>query len=185
MKSTLYYLIGQPNTLKQGVISAVRASQSLGSPIIIPEIYTTDPKVAAGNNYSYIDKRNFILRKSMGFYSLSWEKNSMSYGVNGDVNQRLNSGYDVILNGSFDNIFEAKKSFPDLSTVLIRNFFSCSDQSDLIAEDDDVRLERMFSNRGAVYSYILTVMSAHGMHNALAMLNSLFAYNRRQLERVI
>jgi len=185
MNAELYYLVGKPNSQKQSLISVLRESLSGQSSILVPEIYTTDEVVATGENYLYIDERNFLLRQSMDIYSLSWEKKGQLYGVSGDLSQRLNSGIDIILNGSLHNEAKARNQFPNLNTVLIQKYNSKKKHDEscyLIAEDDEVTLAWDSQNTKMGQPYVLTLMSDHGMEKALEMMLTLVTYNRNCLE---
>ena len=187
MSAELYYMVGKPNSLKQSLISVLRESLSGQSSILVPEIYTTDEIVAKSTNYTYIDERNFLLRQSMDIYSLSWEKKDHLYGVSGDLSQRLNSGVDIILNGSLHNQVQARSQFPNLNTVLIQKYNSKIKQDKdcyLIAEDDEVTLAWDSQNTKMGQPYVLTLMSDHGMEKALEMMLTLVTYNRNCLDYV-
>lgn len=185
MNAELYYLVGKPNSLKQSLVSVLRESLSGHSSIMVPQIFTTDELVATTDNYTYIDERNFLLRQSMDIFTLSWEKKGHLYGVSGDLSQRLNSGVDVILNGSLHNQTQARNHFPNLSTVLIQKYNGNKNQSDscyLIAEDDEVTLEWDSQDTKMGQPYVLTLMSDHGMDKALEMMLTLVTYNRNCLD---
>jgi len=185
MNAELYYLVGKPNSLKQSLVSVLRESLSGQSSVLVPEVYTTDEAVAKSENYIYIDQRNFLLRKSMDIYSLSWEKKGQLFGVSGDLSQRLNSGVDVILNGSLHNLDQAKSLYPNINTVLIQKQSKEKVRSDsyyLIAEDDEVTLEWDSQGENMGHPYVLTLMSGHGMDKALEMMLTLITYNRNCLE---
>ena len=185
MNAELYYLVGKPNSLKQSLISVLRESLSGQSSILVPEIYTTDKTVVKSVNYTYIDKRNFLLRQSMDIYSLSWEKKGHLYGVSGDLSQRLNSGVDIILNGSLHNQTQARNQFSNLNTVLIQKYNSKNKHDEncyLIAEDDEVMLAWNSQDTKMGQPYVLTLMSDHGMDKALEMLLTLVTYNKNCLD---
>jgi len=185
MNAELYYLVGKPNSLKQDLVSVLRKSLSGHSDIVIPEVFTTDKVMAEGDNYTYIDERNFSLRQSMDLYCLTWEKKGHLFGVNGDLSQRLNSGTDIILNGSMHNLEQAKKLYPNINTIVVRkhNAKNTPTGNDyLIAEDDEVRLEWESQDVRFGHPYMLTLMSEHCMENAIEMILSLVIYNRNCLE---
>ena len=185
MSAELYYLVGKPNSLKQDLISVLRKSLSNQPGIIVPEIFTTDKLVAENDNFIYVDERNFRLRQSMDLYSLSWVKKDQLYGVNGDLTHRLNSGADVILNGSLHNLDQVKYLYPNVNTIVIKNLTD-GDESDndnyLIAENDEVKLEWESKDKGLGHPYVLTLMSGHCMENAIEMILSLIIYNRNSLD---
>ena len=184
MNAELYYLVGKPDALKQSMASVLRQSLSEISSVFIPEIFTTDDEISENENYRYIDERNFRLRQSMDVYSLSWKKQGHFFGVNGDISQRLNSGVDVVINGSFHNLKQARQQFPNINIVLIRREHVAIKKHYLIAEDDEVRLE-FDGNKGEMgFLYMLTMMSGHGMGNALDMLLMLISNNRSYLKNV-
>lgn len=185
MNAELYYLVGKPNSLKQALVSVLRKSLTGQSDIIIPKVYTTDKVAAEGDNYSYIDERNFLLRQSMDLYGLSWEKKGHFYGVNGDFSQRLESGVDIILNGSLLNFEQAKKLCPNMNTIVVRKQKSDGDNDRceyLIAENDEVKLEWECQDTKFGHPYVLTLMSDQCMGNAIEMILSLVIYNRNCLE---
>lgn len=187
MSAELYYLVGKPNSLKQALVSELRNTLAEKTDILVPEVYTTDEVQAESENYIHIDERNFLLRESMDVYCMSWEKNGHYYGFSGDLIQRLNSGVDIILNGSFHSLDQAKKQFPGINTVMIKrqNKVSSDNENYLIAEDDEVRLEWDSQDAKFGHPYVLTLMSDDGMQNALDMLSTLITYNRNCLQYVV
>jgi len=188
MSAELFYLVGKPNRLKQALISVMRETLSDHRSIIVPQIYTTNKEGAESDNYCYVDERNFLLRESMGIYSLHWKKKDCYFGVSGDLTHRLNSGVDVILNGSIHNLEAATKQFPNLNAVIIQkqgNLIHRTVDYYPIAEDADVRLEWNSKDASMGHPYVLTLLSEDGMDRAKEMLLNLISYNRYNLEDVV
>ena len=119
MNAELFYLVGKPNGLKQKFVSQFKEKLTNEPSIVVPEVYTTDEVIAEGDNYKYLQACDFNLRASMGMYSLSWGKNQHQYGISADIIQRLNTGIDVVVNGSLHNLEQATRQFPNINTVII------------------------------------------------------------------
>ena len=187
MSAELFYLVGKPNHIKQEFVSQLKEKLVNEVSIIVPDVYTTDKEVAEGENYIHLDERDFVLRQSMGMYCLNWEKKQQQYGVVADLIQRLNTGVDVILNGSLHNLEQATKQFPNINTVLIRKPGCRSSESVnqyLIAEDEEVRLEWSDSDQMG-HPYVLTLMSEESIDKAVEMLIGLVTYERKSFDKVV
>jgi len=188
MNTELFYLVGNPNSLKQIFLSQLKEKLSNEASIIVPQVYTTDKVVAEDDNYIYLDERDFLLRESMGIYCLSWKVRNEYYGVGGDFEQRLNSGVDVILNGSLHNLDQATKHFPNLNVVMIKKQGGCVHDTTnqyLIADDDGVTLEWSSKHEDIGHPYILTLESDDNMEKAIEMFVNLVTYERNAFEKVV
>ena len=192
MNAELFCLVGKPNRLKQEFVSQLKEKLTYEPSIIVPEVYTTDEAVAEGDNYKHLDERDFNLRASMGMYSLGWEKNAHQFGISADIIQRLNTGVDVVVNGSLHNLEQATRLFPNINTVIIKKQ-GCGSRSDfskinehqyLIAENEDVKLEWSDADDMG-HPYILTLMSEDDIEKAIEMLLSLISYERNYLDKVV
>jgi len=185
MNSEIYYIVGAPNSLKQVLISVLRETLSPDTKAIVPVVFTTDQSIAESENYQFIDERNFLLRQSMGMYSLSWKRKNEQYGIEGDIQQRQHSGCDIIINGSLSNLSVARRLYPEMNIILIRGCQSNQSNYPIIAEDDEVRLEMSTDDLSMGFPFILTVMSLHGMANAVDMLLMLIKYNNLELKKAV
>lgn len=188
MNAEIFYLVGKPNHLKQELIYAMKDRLSEETSVIIPQIVTTDEEVGQSDNYVYVDDRDYKLRNSMGMYCLTWEKNKSKYAVVADLIQRLNTGVDVILNGSMKNVEQARKQFPNLNIVVIKNQ-GCGNRmlpnQYLIAEDEDIKLEWHDSDDDMGQPYVLTIASDGSMDKAIDMLLNLVTYERSIYGKVV
>jgi len=188
MSAELFYLVGKPNNLKQELVSQLKERLSEDKDIIIPQVVTTDPEVAEGDNYIHVEENDFRLRDSMGMYCLKWSKKGHFYGVVADVVQRLNTGVDIVINGSFHNLEQAKTQFPNLNTVIIKKQGVSSQSSSnqyLIAEEEDVKLEWNDKDGDMYHPYVLSMLSEDNVEKGIEILIGLFAYDRKSLAKVI
>ena len=188
MSAEIFYLVGKPNHLKQELIYALRDKLNQETSITIPQVVTTDESVALSDNYEYVEERDFNLRNSMGMYCLTWEKNKYQYAVVADLIQRVNTGVDVILNGSMKNVQQARKQFPNLNIVVIKNQgggYNVQPNQYLIAEEDEIKLEWHDSDDDMGQPYVLTMVNETSMNKAIEMLLNLVTYERNSYGKVV
>ncbi len=184
----LYYLIGKPNQLKHELLHSLNKLTKNERSIVIPNTITTDVRLEDDDNYSYVEKSDFVLRKSMGLYCLDWEKMENSFGISGEVSQLINKGINVFMNGSLINIENAMKLFPKINVVMIRSESTSSD-SDYdgfpLIESENARLEWVRQANGIYCPFVLTIINKYKLDDIASLLINFTLSNHSQLAKAV
>jgi len=184
----LYYLIGKPNQLKHELLHSLNRLTKNERSIVIPKTITTNVQLKDDDNYSYVEESDFVLRKSIGLYCLDWEKMESSFGISGEVQQLLNKGMNVFVNGSLLNIENAMKLFPTINVVMIRNESTNSD-SDYdgfpLIESENARLEWVRQANGVYCPFVLTIINKYELDEVASLLVNFTLFNHSQLAKAV
>jgi len=142
--SELYYLVGKPSQLKHQVMDTLLEITKSDPSIVVVKTITTDEMLKSDRSYDYVSEADFMLMQNMGLYCLDWQKKGLRYGVSGEINQYLNKGMNVILNGSLQNVERALKQFPMMNVVFVKHENMDDDQNLKgypLTENENARLD--------------------------------------------
>ncbi len=90
------------------------------SAVFFAHRYITRPVEANGENHIALSTEEFMLRKSHGCFAMDWHSHQQHYGIGIEINQWLNKGIHVVINGSRQYLSQAAQRYPELTPVLIR-----------------------------------------------------------------
>jgi len=116
---TLFYVVGASGAGKDSLLAYARAALGGSAPVFFAHRYITRPAEAGGENHVALSKPEFAQMQSLGLFALSWESHGHGYGLGREIEQWLNLGATVVMNGSRGFLPEAARRFPDLCVVLI------------------------------------------------------------------
>jgi ribose 1,5-bisphosphokinase len=119
MSATLYYIIGASGAGKDSLLNAVREQLATAGDTLIAHRYITRPAAASGENHIALSAAEFDCRKSKGLFKLHWVANNCQYGVGIEIDQWLNAGINVLVNGSRGYLDTAKALHPKLIVIYI------------------------------------------------------------------
>jgi len=113
MSAKLFYLVGASGAGKDTLLSLFRQKyrDTLAFPVLIAHRYITRNSDITENSVS-VTQAEFQLREQQQLFALSWQANGYDYGIGTEINQWLDKGVAVIVNGSREYLPEAKRRYP-------------------------------------------------------------------------
>jgi ribose 1,5-bisphosphokinase len=117
MAGRLVYLMGPSGSGKDTVLQ--RLSDLLGPSAYLAPRIVTRPLTTTEPNCVSVSPAEFERMESCGRLAMAWRANGLAYGVGIDINERLLSGCDVLLNGSRAYFPEACRRYANLIPVLL------------------------------------------------------------------
>lgn len=130
----LFYVMGASGVGKDSLIKYARESVSGESALMFAHRYITRSADAGGENHVALSEREFAERDRHGCFGMSWQSHDNYYGVGIEINQWLENGLNVVVNGSRTYFPTAVARYPNIVPILI-----CADQA---------RLTERLVNRG-------------------------------------
>lgn len=148
MRGNLIYLIGPSGAGKDSLIAYARGRLDGTSRLLFAHRYITRPVAAGHENYVALSDGEFELRRGYGLFLLDWAAHGYSYGIGSEVEQWLERGLSVLVNGSRDYLPVARQRQPGLvlcyvdapRAVLRRRLLERGRET---AAEIDARLERL------------------------------------------
>jgi ribose 1,5-bisphosphokinase len=118
MDGRLIYLMGPSGSGKDSLIEAARKPlQSLNCEVVRRVI--TRSAESIGEDAIGVSREEFERLKEADNFALSWHANGLDYGIPIQIDQWLNDGRHVLVNGSRGHLAEALVRYPDLLPVLL------------------------------------------------------------------
>ncbi len=115
----LYYLIGASGAGKDALMRYARTHVAERAPIVFAHRYITRPAEAGGENHIALSEREFHQRRRMRCFAMNWHSHDTDYGVGIEIDQWLQRGLNVVVNGSRAYLEQAAHDYPQLVPVLI------------------------------------------------------------------
>ncbi len=149
MKSSLYYIIGASGSGKDTLLQALERRFQKPEYVFIKRYITRLPmacKNDSGENslnidesakkegYLYISKEDFIAKEKSNAFAMTWRSYDTYYGIPSSIDNDLEAGKKIFINGSREYLPTALKLYPNLQIVLL--------------EADEKTLERRLLARG-------------------------------------
>ncbi|MBC3487979.1 phosphonate metabolism protein/1,5-bisphosphokinase (PRPP-forming) PhnN [Pseudomonas kermanshahensis] len=114
----LIFLIGPSGSGKDSLIDAAREQLTAAGVKIARRIITRSAE-AKGEAAQGVTAQQFEAMRAQGGFAMHWQANGLSYGIPQHVDQWLEAGSAVLVNGSRAYLAEAQRRYPDLLAVLI------------------------------------------------------------------
>lgn len=118
MKGRLIYLIGPSGSGKDSLLNAVREGSGGRGWRVVRRVITRSAE-ARGELAEAVSPEAFAEREARGDFAMSWHANGLSYGIPREIDDWLNAGDDVLVNGSRGYLPEARRRYPHLLAVLL------------------------------------------------------------------
>ena len=115
----LLYVIGPSGSGKDSLMRYARASLEHDAGVMFAHRYITRPHDAGGENHVALSEAEFASRVAQNLFPLYWRSHGFDYGIGCEINQWLDKGLIVIVNGSRDYLVQAARQYPELAPVLI------------------------------------------------------------------
>lgn len=118
MRGRLIYLIGPSGSGKDSLLDAARDTLFLKGCRIVRRVITRSAE-AAGEAAQAVTVQQFETMREQGAFALSWQANGLHYGIPVEIDQWLQDGHDVLVNGSRGHLAQAQRRYPELLAVLL------------------------------------------------------------------
>jgi len=119
----LFYVMGASGAGKDSLLSYARenACKHTGkkSTLVFAHRYITRPADAGGENHIALTDEEFQQRSQHHCFAMSWQSHGNYYGIGTEINQWLEQGLNVVINGSRAYFDAALKQYPTIVPVLI------------------------------------------------------------------
>lgn len=118
MKGRLIYLIGPSGSGKDSLLDAARERLSERGVCIARRVITRSAE-AVGEDAEAVSFKEFERLDASGAFAMSWRANGLAYGIPAQIDQWLDEGIDVVVNGSRGYLPQARLRYPDLLGILL------------------------------------------------------------------
>ena len=115
MKGRLFAVVGPSGAGKDTLLQGLCIE---GGPHWVRRVITR-PESAGGEPFEGVTETEFAMREALGRFALVWRAHGLSYGIPRIELEPLNSGRDVIFNGSRTAMVQAARIFPQLRVIVV------------------------------------------------------------------
>jgi ribose 1,5-bisphosphokinase len=117
--SQLFYVIGASGAGKDTLMNYARIRINGSKQVIFAHRYITRPAFTGNENHIYLNTEEFKARINADLFAMHWESHGQHYGIGSEINNWIQKGFKVIVNGSRQYLTVAKQLFPDMTVILI------------------------------------------------------------------
>jgi ribose 1,5-bisphosphokinase len=112
----LIYVMGPSAVGKDALLKAVKPL--LGEGFFFPMRYITRP-ATIGEEHIPLTELQFQELLKQSHFVLYWRSHDLWYGIDGEMEEKMRSGRQVVVNGSREHFYQALERFPTLTGILI------------------------------------------------------------------
>ncbi|HEX8593797.1 MAG TPA: phosphonate metabolism protein/1,5-bisphosphokinase (PRPP-forming) PhnN [Pseudomonas sp.] len=116
MVGRLIYLIGPSGSGKDSLLDGAREELARRGCRIVRRVITRSAE-AVGEAAQAVSVEQFIAMQAQGEFALSWQANGLHYGIPKEIDEWLDQGFDVLINGSRGYLPQARQRYPALLVV--------------------------------------------------------------------
>ncbi len=118
--SNIHYIIGASGAGKDSIMIELRKKINADFPVLFAHRYITRPTELGGENYVSLTEEEFQLRQHAGLFAMHWSSNKFLYGIGSEINEWLQMGFEVVVNGSREYLPIASRYYPSLQIYHIQ-----------------------------------------------------------------
>lgn len=118
MDGRLIYLMGPSGAGKDSLIEAAREPLQALNCEVVRRVITRSAE-SVGEDAIGVSREEFEQHRIEGDFALSWNANGLDYGIPIEIDQWLNDGQHVLVNGSRGHLAQALHRYPTLLPVLL------------------------------------------------------------------
>lgn len=118
-RGTLFYLMGASGSGKDSLLEGCRQHLPSQMRCCIAHRYITRAADVGGENHIHLSEVEFHLRDELGLFAMSWFSHGYHYGIGNEIDTWLDSGANVLINGSRQYLPKAMAMYPELVPVLV------------------------------------------------------------------
>lgn len=109
--------MGASGAGKDSVLTYARQHIRQNEPVIFCHRYITRNANAGGENHIELTEQEFNFRLRHGCFIMNWNSHGQQYGIGIEVNDWMQQGLDVVVNGSRQYFNHVLKGFPNIIPV--------------------------------------------------------------------
>lgn len=118
-KSKLFYVMGASGVGKDSLLNFAREQLSSQAQLVFAHRYITRPVELNGENHIALTNDEFSNRERLGCFAMHWGAHNNRYGIGIEIEQWLDKGISVVVNGSRGYFMDALEKYPCIKPVLI------------------------------------------------------------------
>lgn len=118
MDGKLFYLMGPSGSGKDSLIEASREPLSALNCEVMRRVITRSAE-SIGEDAIGVTPQEFERQLQASAFSLAWQANGLSYGIPNEMDEWLQGGRHVLVNGSRANLRQAVEKYPHLIPILL------------------------------------------------------------------
>lgn len=107
--SKIVWLMGPSGSGKDSLLTALRQQEN--NQLLVAHRYITRAADAGCENHIALSEKEFALRQQQGLFALNWQAHHQCYGVGVELDIWLDSGFDVVVNGSRQYLAQARARY--------------------------------------------------------------------------
>ena len=115
----LFYVMGASGVGKDSLLDYARKYSTANDGYVFAHRYITRPANSGGENHIALTKEEFQQRVQHHCFVMSWQSHGNGYGIGSEINQWLQQGLNVVVNGSRAYFNTAIEKYPSMVPVLI------------------------------------------------------------------
>ncbi|MBV0932865.1 phosphonate metabolism protein/1,5-bisphosphokinase (PRPP-forming) PhnN [Marinobacterium weihaiense] len=119
VRGTLFYLVGASGSGKDSLLEGCRRQLPAQLRCCIAHRYITRAAGAGGENHIHLSEAEFHLREELGLFAMHWYSHGYHYGIGNEIDAWLDSGANVLINGSREYLPKAMAMYDELVPVLV------------------------------------------------------------------
>ncbi|RPH24224.1 ribose 1,5-bisphosphokinase [Buttiauxella warmboldiae] len=109
--SKIVWLMGPSGSGKDSLLGALRQQEN--NQLLVAHRYITRAADAGCENHIALSAKEFTQRQQQGLFALCWQAHHQRYGVGIELDIWLDSGLDVVVNGSRQHLPQARARYGD------------------------------------------------------------------------
>ena len=114
----LIYLMGPSGSGKDSLIDAARPQLAARGCEVVQRVITRSAE-AVGEDAQGVSREAFGALKAQGAFALDWQANGLEYGIPVQIDDWLQAGRHVLINGSRAHLEHARARYPDLLAIRV------------------------------------------------------------------
>lgn len=107
--SKIVWLMGPSGSGKDSLLTALRQQEN--NQLLVAHRYITRAADAGCENHIALSEKEFAQRQKQGLFALCWQAHRQSYAVGIELDIWLDSGLDVVVNGSRQHLAQARARY--------------------------------------------------------------------------
>jgi len=119
MSGTLFYLMGASGSGKDSLLSGCRDRLQPQHRCCVAHRYITRAAGVGGENHVHLSEKEFAQRCELGMFAMQWDSHGYRYAIGGEIDQWLDQGVNVLVNGSREFLPDAMERYDELVPVLV------------------------------------------------------------------